>query len=222
MQTEGCQRGKCANSAFAIGRAERVRCVFDNCQMIPGGDRVDLVQVARLSSIVNRNDGPGLGCDHRLDIIGSDIQRRRLHIYKNRRAALIQHTVSARGKGHRRGDDLVSRPNARRKNRCVQSGSSIRYRNGIARPDPRCERFFERTHGRTGRQPIAPQHCDDRTHVVFVNGLVTVRQKCVANRVPAVNRESAHAAASTILRKSSSLNQRVFVSLPKRKFSGNA
>ena len=87
-----------------------MRGIFDDAQIMPGGNPVQGVHIDRQPREMHRHDGARLGGDGRLDQVHVQIPRLEIDIDEYRLGAHPRHHIRARGKAHRRNDDLVALP----------------------------------------------------------------------------------------------------------------
>src|SRR5439155_16818847 len=101
------------------------------------------VQVARLATEVNRNDGFGLGSERCRQVVGSHIQGIGLAVDKNGFRAEIKHHLRGCRESHRRHDDLVFRSDANRLERQMKRRGTRIDSHGMAATDEVSESALE-------------------------------------------------------------------------------
>jgi len=101
-----------AGAAAPILRADGLRGILDDVQIVPRGDTHDGVHVGHLAVEVDRHDGARAWGDGRLDEGRIDVVAGRVDIDKDRHRAEPVDAAARCEEGVRGGDDLVARLDA--------------------------------------------------------------------------------------------------------------
>ena len=109
-------------------------------------ERAQLVELAGIAVDVDGDDRPRAVGDRRLDRCGIEVERTPVDVREDGRRALVDRAVRRRDEGVRRGDDLVSGPDAGRDAEQVQPRRAARDGGGVRRSDR-----ARRTPPRSGR-----------------------------------------------------------------------
>jgi hypothetical protein len=105
----GGRQTKRAERPAPVGRAERLRRVFDEHQLSIGGDGGELVHLARDTGVVDRDDRSRVSGDRRADQRLVDREGLRMHVDEHRHRAAQDEGVGRRHEGERRHDHFVAR-----------------------------------------------------------------------------------------------------------------
>src|SRR5262245_56939848 len=108
VEAEDGGGGAAADGATTIPRAERVGRVLDQRDAAAGGDRLQGVQVERLTREVDGQDRARARRDRALDRVGQDLERPRIDVDEHRARADGEDHVTGRGPRHRGRDDVVA------------------------------------------------------------------------------------------------------------------
>ena len=152
-------------------RADRVRRVLDDLQMMAARDREQAVHVASMPGEVhrqNRAHAAMLAAFERLfDPRRVEVEGAGIDIDEHRpRSEIAEHLGRGRER-ERRGDDLVAGPDAEREQRQMQRARAMRNRQRVARADIGREFFFEALGLGAGGDPSGAQAVE---HLVLFRG----------------------------------------------------
>ncbi|HYK99119.1 MAG TPA: aminotransferase class I/II-fold pyridoxal phosphate-dependent enzyme [Candidatus Acidoferrales bacterium] len=147
--------------------ADRGRGVLDHVEAVLLRDRVDGVDVACEADLVDGHDRLGALGDALLDVVRVDVEGARVDLAEDDLGAGVQHRVRRRDEGERRHDDLVTRADARGREREVQAGRARRRRDAVLRADVRRDGLLELGHLRALRHPAAPDRLEGRARLLL-------------------------------------------------------
>ncbi len=122
------------------------------------GDGPERAHVAHQAVEMHGHDGPGLGRDGGLDARGIEVAGVGLDVDEHRRRARLEDGGGGGDEAHRRGDDLIARPDIERQQRHVQRAGAARHGEGMALPEIRREPRLELRHLGAGREDVAFEH----------------------------------------------------------------
>ncbi len=124
-------------------------------------ERLQIVQLARISEDVDRHDGLRPLGHGSLDRHGIDVQRAGVDVREHRRRALVDRAVGGRHERVGRRDHLVAGRDRGGDAQEVQAGGAARHRHRVRRADRRGELLLEAVDRRPERQPPGAQHVED-------------------------------------------------------------
>jgi hypothetical protein len=166
--------------------------ILDDHGAGPRRQRPDLVQIGRLTSVVDRDDRPGPRRYRGRDPRRVDTQRVVADIGKHRGGTDIEGAVRAGDERQRRRDDLVPGTDAGGGHRRVQGRGARAEGHRMAGAGVVGDDALELRDLRSGRQPVRAKHVDDRLHIVVADRLAAVRQQPVTDRAAAVDGQRGH------------------------------
>ena len=133
-------------------------------------DRIQPVHIHRLAGQVDRDDPFGMRRDRGFDLVQIDVARDRVNVSEHRRRTDFEYYVRGRDPRNRRGDDLVTRTDARDAQRNLhRAGAGIE---GAHRTPAEIggKLFLEFLYFGTAGDPTGAQHIADRGDGCFVDG----------------------------------------------------
>ena len=114
-------------------------------------------------------DGPRARRDPGGDLFGVDVERAAVAVGKDRRAAAVNDRVGRGAKGHRRGDDFVTRTDARGQHGQVERGRAGIQGHRVLGPNVTAEILLELMHARAGADPPRPHGRHDLGDLVLAD-----------------------------------------------------
>jgi len=99
--------------------------IFDNRDLVPGGDGADGVEVADVAAKVYRHDGARRGRDRAFQLGVVHLESLRIGVHKDRECMRAKHSVDGGDKGVGWDDDFVARFHAEHVHRDEESGRSV-------------------------------------------------------------------------------------------------
>ena len=125
VETEGRGEAESAREFAAVGRAVRLRRVFEDEEVAARGDFVDAADVGGLAVEVDGDDGARARRDGRFERGGVERERVGVYVGEDGDGARVEDGERGVGGGQRRGDDFVARAGAHR------AGGEERERDGV-------------------------------------------------------------------------------------------
>ena len=122
------------------------------------GNGLQRPHVAHQAVKMHRHDGTGVGGDGGLDARRIEVAGVGLDIDEHRRGAGLEDGRGGGDEAHRRGDDLVARPDIERQQRHVQRPRAARHGQGVALLEIGRKPRLELRHVRACREDVAFQH----------------------------------------------------------------
>src|SRR6266550_255407 len=160
--------------------AERLGRVQDQSEAVALADGADLVQLARVTEHIHRDDRLRPLGDRCLQDSGVEIQRPRIDVGEDRRGALEDEAVRGGREGQRRGDRFVAGPEPGATREEVQARGAARDRDGVRRPDALGDELLEAVDRRAEREPPGAQHLEHELLLALIQQRASKRDRAQA------------------------------------------
>jgi hypothetical protein len=171
VQAERAHVADGAHLCALVGCPVRLARVLEHEQVVPPGDFHDGVHVRRQALDVHGNDDLCPVVDRRFELGGIHAVGARVNVHKDGDGVLVQRAGRRGKKGKRGRDHLVSRPDARCRQRHVQGCRAAAGGQAVLAPDVLGPVLFQRRDLRRGApgEDAAVQHLVDQAPLVVAD-----------------------------------------------------